>query len=185
MSWFSSFLLLFLGYDSLFETFFDFKWIAIHPINIVTFNIIFFLDWVKYLCQQNKIPDDVRIKNLSKILVEGNPSHDVMKFSKVYERRCCGGIPTWLRTWARLRVSKGKLGWMFTFNDWSNQNDLNKIIFSNDSLPSFNHLIICKKLVVPNLRKIDVLAWLCLMKCDIWVGIRNVQKIALKNQKCY
>ena len=35
------------------------------------------MDWVKLMCEQNKIPDGVRIKCLHKILVKEDPDHDV------------------------------------------------------------------------------------------------------------
>ena len=41
------------------------------------------LDWVKQMCEENKIPDGVRIKNLHKTLVEEDPNHDGTKLAVI------------------------------------------------------------------------------------------------------
>ena len=41
------------------------------------------MDWVKLTCEQNKIPDGVRIKCLQKILVKEDPDHDVLKLAMI------------------------------------------------------------------------------------------------------
>ena len=46
------------------------------------------MDWVEQMCEQNKIPDGVRIKNLHKILVEEDPNRDVTILAM---RKGCNG----------------------------------------------------------------------------------------------
>ena len=41
------------------------------------------IDWVKLMCEQTKIPDGVRIKNLHKILEEEDPNHDATKLAVI------------------------------------------------------------------------------------------------------
>ena len=41
------------------------------------------MDPVKYMCEQNKIPDGVRIKNLQKALVAEGYNHNVMKLAMI------------------------------------------------------------------------------------------------------
>ena len=39
------------------------------------------MEWLRQICELNKIPDCVRVRSLHKILDEEDPNHDVMKLA--------------------------------------------------------------------------------------------------------